>query len=92
MSFTHLHTHSEYSLLDGANRIKPLAKRLAELGFTEAELAEIVESDLMLYEACVADFLEQHTKDEELRQLSKIQRKISEQAAQSQVQPPQFLR
>ena len=33
MSFAHLHLHSEYSLLDGANRIKPLVKRLKELGF-----------------------------------------------------------
>ena len=26
--FTHLHLHTEYSLLDGANRIKELAKTL----------------------------------------------------------------
>lgn len=32
MSFTHLHLHTEYSLLDGACRIKPLIKRIAELG------------------------------------------------------------
>jgi DNA polymerase-3 subunit alpha len=31
MSFVHLHTHSEYSLLDGANRITDLARRAAEL-------------------------------------------------------------
>jgi DNA polymerase III subunit alpha len=31
MSFVHLHTHSEYSLLDGANRIADLARRAAEL-------------------------------------------------------------
>ncbi|WP_374712178.1 DNA polymerase III subunit alpha, partial [Symbiobacterium terraclitae] len=30
--FVHLHLHTEYSLLDGANRIAPLAKRAAELG------------------------------------------------------------
>ncbi|WP_141070032.1 PHP domain-containing protein, partial [Campylobacter fetus] len=29
--FTHLHLHTEYSLLDGANKIKVLAKRLKEL-------------------------------------------------------------
>lgn len=33
MSFTHLHVHSEYSLLDGACRIKQLVKRAKELGF-----------------------------------------------------------
>ena len=27
MSFVHLHTHSEYSLLDGANRIGDLIRR-----------------------------------------------------------------
>ncbi len=32
MSFTHLHVHTEYSLLDGAARIEPLVKRAAELG------------------------------------------------------------
>ncbi|MBT5383086.1 MAG: PHP domain-containing protein, partial [Phycisphaerae bacterium] len=30
--FTHLHLHSQYSLLDGANRIGPLLKRVADLG------------------------------------------------------------
>ncbi|MFZ5823219.1 MAG: DNA polymerase III subunit alpha, partial [Bacillota bacterium] len=29
--FVHLHLHTEYSLLDGANRIEPLAARAAEL-------------------------------------------------------------
>jgi DNA polymerase-3 subunit alpha len=29
--FTHLHLHTEYSLLDGVNKIKPLAKKLKEL-------------------------------------------------------------
>ncbi len=32
MAFAHLHTHSEYSLLDGANRIPDLVARVAELG------------------------------------------------------------
>ena len=31
-NFVHLHIHSEYSLLDGANRIKDLPKRAKELG------------------------------------------------------------
>ena len=30
--FVHLHVHTEYSLLDGANRIKDLIKRAVELG------------------------------------------------------------
>ena len=32
MSFVHLHTHSEYSLLDGANRIPDLIARVRDLG------------------------------------------------------------
>lgn len=32
MSFVHLHLHTEYSLLDGAIRIKDLPKRIKELG------------------------------------------------------------
>ena len=31
MSFVHLHCHSEYSLLDGANRIDDLIARAQEL-------------------------------------------------------------
>ena len=30
MSFVHLHTHSEYSLLDGANRIRDLVRRAGD--------------------------------------------------------------
>ena len=30
--FVHLHLHTDYSLLDGALQIKPLAKRTEELG------------------------------------------------------------
>jgi DNA polymerase-3 subunit alpha len=30
--FVHLHVHSEYSLLDGACRIKDMVKRAKELG------------------------------------------------------------
>ena len=32
MEFTHLHVHTEYSLLDGCCRIKELIDRAAELG------------------------------------------------------------
>ncbi|MDX2118657.1 MAG: DNA polymerase III subunit alpha [Planctomycetota bacterium] len=32
--FVHLHLHTEYSLLDGGNRIDKLVKRVAELGMT----------------------------------------------------------
>ena len=32
MSFTHLHVHTEYSLLDGSNKIKEYISRVKELG------------------------------------------------------------
>ena len=34
MSFAHLHVHTEYSLLDGSNKIKEYVKRIKELGMT----------------------------------------------------------
>ena len=38
--FTHLHVHSEYSLLDGACRLKALTKRVAELGMDAVALTD----------------------------------------------------
>ena len=38
--FTHLHLHTEYSLLDGAIRIKSLAARLKELGMTSCAITD----------------------------------------------------
>lgn len=38
--FTHLHLHTEYSLLDGANKIKPLAKKLKSLGMTSVAMTD----------------------------------------------------
>ncbi|WP_414626842.1 PHP domain-containing protein, partial [Campylobacter sp.] len=32
MNYTHLHLHTEYSLLDGFNNIKKLAKHLKAIG------------------------------------------------------------
>ena len=32
MSFAHLHVHTEYSLLDGSNKIKECISRVKELG------------------------------------------------------------
>lgn len=40
MSFTHLHLHTEYSLLDGACRIKPLIKRISDLGQTSVAITD----------------------------------------------------
>ena len=38
--FTHLHLHTEYSLLDGANKIKELAKRVKELGMSAVAMTD----------------------------------------------------
>ncbi len=38
--FTHLHLHTEYSLLDGANKIKALAKRVKELGMDSVAMTD----------------------------------------------------
>ena len=38
--FTHLHLHTEYSLLDGANKIKELAKRVKELGMEAVAMTD----------------------------------------------------
>src|SRR5713101_7957166 len=38
--FAHLHLHTDYSLLDGAIQIKPLAKRIEELGMTSCAMTD----------------------------------------------------
>ena len=40
MSFTHLHVHTEYSLLDGSNKIKEYVARVKELGMTAAAITD----------------------------------------------------
>ena len=40
MAFTHLHVHTEYSLLDGSNKIKEYVKRLKELGMTAGAITD----------------------------------------------------
>ena len=40
MSFVHLHTHTEYSLLDGANKVTEYVKRVKELGMDSAAITD----------------------------------------------------
>ena len=40
MSFAHLHVHTEYSLLDGSNKIKEYVARIKELGMTSAAITD----------------------------------------------------
>ena len=40
MSFAHLHVHTEYSLLDGSNKIKEYVARVKELGMNSAAITD----------------------------------------------------
>ena len=40
MPFTHLHVHTEYSLLDGSSKIKEITKRAAELGMDSLAITD----------------------------------------------------
>ncbi len=55
--FTHLHIHTEYSLLDGACRIKPLIKRVKELGMTSIAMTDhgVMYGAVDFYKACKAE-------------------------------------
>ena len=54
--FCHLHVHSEYSLLDGANRVKDLAKRAADMDMSAIALTDhgVMYGAIDHYEACLA--------------------------------------
>ena len=40
MNFVHLHVHTEYSLLDGSNKIKEYVGRVKELGMNSAAITD----------------------------------------------------
>ncbi len=40
MNFTHLHVHTEYSLLDGSNKIREYVSRVKELGMDSAAITD----------------------------------------------------
>ena len=40
MAFTHLHVHTEFSLLDGSNKIKEYVARVKELGMDSAAITD----------------------------------------------------
>ena len=56
MAFAHLHVHTEYSLLDGACRIKGLVKRIAQLGQTAAAITDhgVMYGAVAFYKECKA--------------------------------------
>ena len=57
MGFVHLHVHTEYSLLDGACRIKDLVKRVKELGQTSVAITDhgVMYGAVAFYKAAVAE-------------------------------------
>ena len=52
--FVHLHLHTEYSLLDGANRIEPLAARAAQMGMRALSITDhgVMFGVIPFYKAC----------------------------------------
>ena len=56
MNFTHLHTHTEYSLLDGSNKIKEYVARVKELGMDSAAITDhgVMYGAIDFYRACKA--------------------------------------
>ncbi len=57
MSFVHLHVHTEYSLLDGACRIRELPKVVKELGQTACAITDhgVMYGAIDFYRACKAE-------------------------------------
>ena len=63
MSFAHLHVHTEYSLLDGSNKIKEYVARVKELGMNSAAITDhgvmygvIDQSDSRMRGLCSSQF------------------------------------
>lgn len=57
MAFVHLHSHTEYSLLDGSNRIKEYVKRVKELGMSAAAITDhgVMYGVIDFYKECRAN-------------------------------------
>lgn len=57
MAFTHLHVHTEYSLLDGSNKIIEYVKRVKELGMNSAAITDhgVMYGVIDFYRACKAE-------------------------------------
>ncbi len=56
MDFTHLHVHTQYSLLDGAGKIDEMAARAKELGFSAMAITDhgVMYGVIDFYRACHA--------------------------------------
>ena len=56
-NFAHLHVHTEYSLLDGSNKISEYTKRVKELGMNSAAITDhgVMFGVIDFYKACKAE-------------------------------------
>ena len=56
MAFVHLHVHTEYSLLDGSNKIREYVSRVKELGMTSAAITDhgVMYGCMDFYKECLA--------------------------------------
>ncbi len=56
MSFVHLHVHTEYSLLDGSNKIRDYVARVKELGMNAAAITDhgVMYGCIEFYKECMA--------------------------------------
>ena len=56
MKFAHLHCHTEYSLLDGSNKIKAYVTRVKELGMDAAAITDhgVMYGVIDFYKECKA--------------------------------------
>ena len=57
MNFTHLHLHTEYSLLDGSGKIKEMVHRAKELGMDSIAITDhgVMYGVIDFYKACLAE-------------------------------------
>ena len=57
MDFTHLHVHTEYSLLDGSSKIKEIVARAKELGMDSLAITDhgVMYGIIDFYRACKAE-------------------------------------
>ena len=55
VDFVHLHVHTEYSLLDGANRIKDLVKKVKEAGMKAVAITDhgVMYGAIEFYKECI---------------------------------------
>ena len=55
MAFAHLHVHTEFSLLDGSNKIKEYVRYVKELGMDSAAITDhgVMYGAVDFYKACL---------------------------------------